>query len=224
MAGAVDKAYRELRDAVLRGTFAMGARLKEVDLAQQIGVSRTPVREALRRLNAEGYVQFTDSQRAAVVSFSRNDVSEVFRLRAMLEGHASALAATLISQEDIKRLITLSRAMENASGEGKYDRISKLNGEFHKTILGAANSPRLEILMRSIVELPIILRTFFGYSPAELKRSFGHHRELIAAFQASDPEWAESVMRAHISAARAVYMRGQGDFIEENKSTNVGSR
>ena len=171
MTGAVDKAYREVRDAVLRGAFAMGARLKEVELAQQIGVSRTPVREALCRLNAEGYVQFSDSRRAAVVSFGRDDVSEIFRLRAMLEGHASALAATLISQEDIERLITLFRAMENASGEGKYDRISKLNGEFHKIVLGAANRPRLKILIRSIVELPIILRTFFGYSLAELSEA-----------------------------------------------------
>lgn len=169
MTGAVDKAYREVRDAVLRGAFAMGARLKEVEPAQQIGVSRTPVREALCRLNAEGYVQFSNSRRAAVVSFGRDDASEIFRLRALLEGHASALAATLISQQDIERLITLFRAMENASGEGKYGRIS--NGGFHKIVLGAANRPRLKILIRSIVELPIILRTFFGYSLAELSEA-----------------------------------------------------
>ena len=102
--GAVDGAYRHIRGAIIRGELASGEVLLESRLAERIGVSRTPVREALSRLASEGLVSLGRYRRAQVSSFSMADVAEVFRLRGKLEGHAARRACRRISEEDIARL------------------------------------------------------------------------------------------------------------------------
>lgn len=210
MARAVDKAYEVIRTAVLQGEFGIGTRLKENELAESIGVSRTPVREALRRLNSEGLIEFESNHRATVARWGEEDVEGLFRLRAMLEGFATALAAERIEKAQIETLSTLADQMEQTLETKKrinFDRISQLNSQFHKIILDAANSKRLQALMAGLIEMTVILKTYQRYTAAELTRSFSHHRELIAAFSAQDPEWARAVMTAHILAARASYLR-----------------
>lgn len=209
MSKAVDKAYHAIRNAVLDGELGSGARLKESTLAESIGVSRTPVREALRRLSAEGLIDFSSSQRAAVAQWSDDNIGELFRLRSMLEGYAALLAATNISKEQIEELKALEGKMEHSVSDKQiqFKRISALNNQFHKIILDSSASRRLVVLMSGLIEMAVILRTYHRYSQAELERSFGHHRELISAFEAHDGEWARSVMTSHILAARASYLR-----------------
>jgi DNA-binding GntR family transcriptional regulator len=226
LARAVDKAYDVIRQAVLQGGFEVGSRLKENELAESIGVSRTPVREALRRLNAEGLIDFKSNHRATVAHWSEQNVEDLFRLRAMLEGFATALAAERISDSHIQRLTALAEKMEALLGSKKrldFDRISQFNSEFHKIILEAANSNRLQMLMAGLIEMTIILRTYQRYTKAELTRSFSHHRELIAAFMAKDPEWARAVMTAHILAARATYLQPKRNKShQESEKTGAG--
>jgi DNA-binding GntR family transcriptional regulator len=228
LARAVDKAYDVIRKAVLQGGFEIGSRLKENELAESIGVSRTPVREALRRLNAEGLIDFKSNHRATVAHWSEQNVEDLFRLRAMLEGLATALAAERISDSHIQRLTILAEKMEallDSKRRIDLDRISQFNNEFHKIVLEAANSSRLQTLMAGLIEMTIILRTYQRYSKAELNRSFSHHRELIAAFMAKDPEWARAVMTAHILAARATYMQPRRNKPpQQNEKTGIARR
>lgn len=226
LARAVDKAYDAIRKAVLQGGFEVGYRLKENELAESIGVSRTPIREALRRLNAEGLIDFKSNHRATVAHWSDANVEDIFRLRALLEGFATALAAERLSDSHIQRLTTLADKMEELLGSkkrGDLDLISQFNNEFHKIILEAANSSRLQTLMAGLIEMTVILRTYQRYTKEELRRSFAHHRELIAAFLARDPEWARAVMTAHILAARATYLQ-QGRNRLRQEQENTGSR
>jgi len=205
---AVERAYRQIKTDVLAGIHAIGARLKEEELAEQTGVSRTPVREALRRLNAEGLVDFTPHQGAYVATWSSQDIEEIFGLRAVLESHGVRLATTRISDRQIDEMERLADAVEAAaeSAEGPdMERIPQLNDRFHKIILGAAGNKRLVRLLSGIVEMPVVLRTYSVYTPEQLRRSFNHHRELIAALRARDPDWAAAVMEAHVRAARAAY-------------------
>lgn len=210
MSKAVDKAYHAIRKAVLDGDFSSGERLKESALADSIGVSRTPVREALRRLSAEGLIDFSSSQRAAVAQWTDDNIGELFRLRSMLESYAAFLAATNISKEQIDQLKSLQAKMELSLSDGnriQFKKTSLLNNQFHKIILDASASRRLVSLMSGLIEMAVILRTYHRYSKVDLERSFGHHRELIAAFEAHDGEWARSVMTSHILAARASYLK-----------------
>ncbi|MGF6768326.1 DNA-binding GntR family transcriptional regulator [Paraburkholderia sp. GAS199] len=210
MKRAVDKAYEAIREAILSRELQIGAQLTETDLAAQLGVSRTPVREALRRLSNDGLVQFTSSQRASVASFDVDDAVEIFQLRATLEGMVCSIAATRISDNEVALLEGLADSMEREAREreeGFIERISSLNSEFHRRILEAAGTKRLANVLAGIIELPVVLRTFHRYDDRQLARSLGHHREIIDSFKAGDGEWARSVMQAHILAARASYLK-----------------
>jgi DNA-binding GntR family transcriptional regulator len=206
--GAVERAYRLIKRDILGGALAGGARLKEEELAAAVGVSRTPVREALRRLSAEGLVDFERHQGAVVAHWSLEDIEEIFGLRAVLEPYAVGLAASRISAAQIGELARLADAMEAAGAakeENFIDDISTLNGEFHKILVRASGNRRLVRMLSGLIEMPVVLRTFGIYSPEELQRSFGHHREIVAALRAGDTTWPATVMRSHVLAARNAY-------------------
>lgn len=213
-AGAVDRVYASLRGGILDGTYPEGARLGEVELAESLGVSRTPVREALRRLGSEGLVETLPNKGARVRTWSTRELEGIFDLRALLEGHAAALAAPRISDADLAVIADLVARMEAATADGRapdYDLITDLNGRFHTAVTAAAGNPLLPEVVRSLVHVPIVVRTFRLYSPERLRRSMRQHRELLDALTAHDASWAEAVMRTHILSARPVLLTAKRD-------------
>jgi DNA-binding GntR family transcriptional regulator len=207
--GAVDVAYEAIRARISTGDFPTGHHLREEELAEIIGVSRTPIREALRRLGAEGLVEYHKNRGAQVAAWSDQDLEEIFGLRALLESYAARLAAQRLQPAELARLTELADEMDavTATGEDGYvDVISKLNNEFHQLVLAGAGNRRLSNLLAGLVQVPLVHRTLSRYSEEQLLRSMAHHRELVAAFGARDPAWAESVMRSHILAARNVLL------------------
>ena len=216
MATAGGQAYEAIRRSILDGAFAPGARLKEEELTALCGVSRTPVREALKRLAAEGLVVLAPHQGAQVVALDPADLEERYALRAMVEGHAAARAAARITPEALAALMAVQAELEAvvaqtvATGDAAAAaRFLPLNDAFHQGILDAAESPRLAAMALLVIELPFRRRTLSRYSPDELERSMQHHRELLAALQARDAEWAGSTMRSHVRAALQVLLRGE---------------
>lgn len=204
MSNAVEKAYAEIRDAIMVGTFPPGTHLKEDELAKRIGVSRTPIREALRRLNAEGSVRFLRNHGAFVADWTMAEIREIFDLRGVLEGYAAERAAERCSPGDVARLRQLAEQMIALEAEGGPDfrsRIAEANGEFHRIIVQGAGTQRLGSMMAQVVELPLVLRTFHRYDREALRRSLNHHLEIVAAMEVRDGAWAGSVMRSHIAAA-----------------------
>ena len=218
MARAADQAYEFIRDAIAAGTYAPGSRLREEELADDIGVSRTPIREALRRLDAEGVVEFVPNRGAHVASWTDQDLAEIFDLRAVLEGFAARLAARNISDEQVARLRELSAEMDAlavGSAADRLDRISALNNEFHALVVEASGNRQLVQLVAGLVQVPLVHRTFRRYDDASLQRSMGHHRELITALERHDVNWAGTVMRSHVYAARAVLEADLADEVED---------
>lgn len=212
IASAAERAYDAIRGGILDGTFELGARLPEEDLAARAGVSRTPVREALRKLAAEGFVTFATNRGAQVASWTDEDLEEIFGLRALLESHGASLAARRIETGHLVALHDLADAMEQAARRGTgpaLDRVAELNNRFHRTILEIAGSPRLRALLDTVIVLPLVHRTFHRYTPNALQRSMHHHRELLAAFEAGDGDWAAAVMRTHVLAARTALLGGR---------------
>lgn len=203
MSRAADRAYAEIRSLILSGDAPPGSPLREEQLAELCGVSRTPVRDALRRLEAELYVVRTESQRSFVADWSREDVEEMFALRAMLEAHAARRAAERISDERLAELKRCNDAIEVAIGKQEPDVVEflDLNREFHASIIEAASSPRLTATLAALVEQPVVRRTAMRYGRTQLEQSAREHRELLGAFAARDPEWAHAVMTGHIRRA-----------------------
>jgi len=202
---AVDRAYQAVRDGIIAGRFAPASRITEQEVAAAAGVSRTPAREALRRLHAEGLVSFTPNQGAVVSDWSAADLDEIFDLRALLESHGAARAAARASEAEVAALRALAeqQLVEARAREAGYlDRIAELNSRFHRHLQQAAGSPRLLRALAALLEAPLIMKTFRNYSAEDLRRSAAHHLELVQALAARDGEWAASVMRSHILAAK----------------------
>ena len=207
---AVDKAYRTVKDGIISGRYPGGARITEQEVAATAGVSRTPVREALRRLQSEGLVDFTPNFGAVVTVWTEADSDEVFELRAMLEAYGARRASRHASDEQLARLRELAEAQYRESIErrsGYLDRISEINNRFHHALQEAAASPRLTRVLSSLIEAPLVMKTFHVYTPEDLVRSAQHHLELCRALELRDAEWASSVMSSHIHAARGALKR-----------------
>src|SRR6201999_1045910 len=126
-----------------------------------------------------------------------------------------------IEPKDIDRMAELCDLMEESAREGAtqdLDRGAERNAEFHGLVRAAAASTRLVTMLNAVVQLPLVVRTFHRYSPEDLERSCAHHRDLVAALRAGDALWAQSVLRSHVLAAKAVLLRAaaQGTGITES--------
>ncbi len=203
MSRASERAYQHVRAMILRGELVPGEQIREEQLADACGVSRTPVREALQRLETESLIRRNDSQRSFVAEWSRADVEESFQLRAMLEGHSARRAATRISDVQLTELKSANAKLEAAVKMVRPDIPTFLeqNRSFHSVIIEAAASFRLANMLTHIVEQPVIFRTAHQYDQENLLRSHHEHMELIAAFERRDGDWAEAIMTAHIRRA-----------------------
>jgi DNA-binding GntR family transcriptional regulator len=226
---AEDRAYQAIRSAIIDGTYANGAHIDAGGIANALGISRTPVREAFRRLHAEGLLTLIANRGAYVTPWTRGDLDELFSLRVVLESHAASMAAERLDAAGIAQLRSLADRMEQSVAPHaapqlpahSLQAVMTLNAEFHRTIIGASGNRRLTILMSTLVDTPLIMRTFTIYTADDLHRSMAHHRELIAAFEAKDADWAASVMRSHLHAAHQVLLRAQEAAAEEQSGADT---
>ncbi|HVH23905.1 MAG TPA: GntR family transcriptional regulator [Pseudonocardia sp.] len=205
-----ERTLGQVRELILGGSFAAGTRLGETELAERLGVSRTPVREALSRLAAEGLVEIVPNRGARVSSWTVAELEGVFDLRAALEPRLTALAVPRAGTEDVRALDALATAMRRVGEPGPgqdLDALFPLNREFHGHLVGLAGQPAMAGALAGAVHAPLVLRNFHTYDEASLRRSLAHHVEIVAAIRAGDPAWAQAVMTAHIHNARAVMVR-----------------
>lgn len=207
MSRASDRAYAGIRSMILSGELPAGAQLGEEALAERCGVSRTPVRDALRRLEAELLVKRNETQRSFVADWSLGDVADAFELRAMLEAHAARRAAERMDDVTLQRLRRCNQTILRAVQADPPDVNAFLEGnrDFHAIILESAQSRRLVALLGTLIEQPVVWRTAHQYGRDALRRSHGEHDELLAAFARRDGAWAEAVMAAHIRRAFHAY-------------------
>ncbi len=210
LAAAAEKAYVTVRERIVRGVYPAASRLTEQEIARASGVSRTPVREALRRLQAEGYVKTTANQGAVVAEWTAQDMDDAFEIRVLLEPYGSARAAKNITPEGIEQLRALAQfqyAESERRAPGYIERVGDLDSRFHRMLQRYSGNPRLAKLMPTLVEVPMVAKTFAYYESEELLRTAGHHLEIVSALDARDPEWAAAVMKSHLLAAKGIAQR-----------------
>ncbi|MFV0382523.1 GntR family transcriptional regulator [Paracoccus sp. (in: a-proteobacteria)] len=204
MASSTDLAYDAIKAAIMTGTLKAGDRIKEELIAEQIGVSRTPIRHAIQKLTAQGFVETLHNSGARVADWSSQDLDEITQMRALLEGFGAGIAARKATPADIAALRALAAEMEAAAslGTGKaLEAITGLNSRFHMTIIEASGNSRLAEVIGNLAHPLLVQRRFSGFSPTRLKRSMDHHREIVDALEAGDADWASAIMRSHILAS-----------------------
>ncbi|MGE0845436.1 MAG: GntR family transcriptional regulator [Flavobacteriaceae bacterium] len=223
MAKAVEESYQTIRKAILRGDYPSGMHLKEADLAATLGVSRTPVREALRRLDAEGLVAVTPNSGTRVATWNQSTVREIFELRAIVESYCAGLAANKINDEQVAELHAIVDAMEgllDCDTKDGVDQLAALNNQFHAIVLEAADNRHLSAFLPGLIDITVVLKTYTRYSRDELLRSCRQHRDLIEALENRDERWSSAVMSLHLLTARSKYLSRTAD---EAKDANGGS-
>lgn len=201
---AGDAAVKLLREAILDGRLSPGQRLTEERLADNLRISRTPIREALRVLQTEGLVDWAPYQGSTVRTYDAADLDDMYQLRALLEGNAARRAALRITPQDIETMRESCERFEafGAAAEENVQEIVEENLLFHRTILEAAGSARLAEMVRKVIELPLVYKSWVWYSPNQKRISEHAHRQLTHAIAARDAERAELIMREHVYEAR----------------------
>lgn len=191
-----------IREAIIDGRLAPGERLKEVELANELGISRTPVREALLVLQTEGLVEAVPNRGATVRTHTAEDLDDLYQLRALLEGYAARRAATRITQDVVDRLLTSCERFDGLQDDHDLRDLVTENVLFHSTILETAGSDRLTSMVRKVIELPLVYKSYIWYSPDQRRISGHYHRQIVNALAAGDAERAELIMKEHVYEAR----------------------
>lgn len=200
-----DHTYSELRRQILEGELEPGAPLKERDLVARMGVSRTPVREALRRLVADGLAEMQPRRSIVVSTYSETELAEIFELGSILETHVAGLAAEKATASDKASLSRILDRMETLLANRTDDLATdyaRLDQQFHDAIATAARNRRIALMLRQTVSLRWLASLMQQYSDENFERSISNHRQILAAIEAGDPDAARAAMAAHVGAGQ----------------------
>lgn len=197
-------AIQALRGVILRGEIQPDEQMSVGRIAEQLGMSPTPVREAIRTLQAEGLISYRPHHSFSVNELSAKDIHDIFQLRASLESLATKLAVPLLTNADLDKLEALRLAMEEADARDDYTQVNQLNTDWHLKLYSAADN---KVLFDVILHLwKKFLWEVNWIMPGHGARSMQQHAELMAALQARDAELAGRLMEGHIHSGEETAM------------------
>lgn len=200
--------YSEVKQAILDTKLKPGQNFTEENLTTQLGVSRTPVREALRKLESEGYISVHHGKYAEVTTIKRSELIEEYELREILEGFAARLAAKNGTAEDLAKICysldRISAIIDDASTDFDQKTVHKIVGanlDFHLSIIEASRNKKLAELMESLWKTTRMLSTTTLRSKEWVLHSLNEHRKIYAAIKSHDTSLSERLMKQHINNA-----------------------
>lgn len=202
--GQGHQAYLRLLDEIRHGALPPGTRLRETHIAERMGISRTPVREALHKLEAEGLVAHVPRQGLIVRVLDRGEVVELYEMRAVLEGTAARMAARAASEIELDELEALNAELALLPDAATA---YELNRHFHATLLDAARNRYLVTASNALQKTLLILGPSTLTDPDRAAEAVREHAVLLEALRARDGDRSEAAMRAHIEAAHRVRLR-----------------
>jgi DNA-binding GntR family transcriptional regulator len=208
--GRVSIAYDRIRRSIVEGIYPPGSRLVEQSLSAELSLSRTPIREALRRLEVEGLVHYRRNRGALVRTTTAQEVADLYELRARLESYAAELAATRCTPDDRRELLEAADAFDQlrAHNPGRSRppeerwALHHANGRFHRAIVTAARHERLLQMLDRTVDVPLVYQALERFEPAELERSALFHRMIARAITNGEGARAGRLMAEHILLGR----------------------
>jgi DNA-binding GntR family transcriptional regulator len=196
--------YNELRQRIVNGQLKSGERLREVELASLLGVSRTPVREAIKRLESEGFASYVSSRGAVVTELTPEQAVELYAMREILEGAAARFAAQHAYPAEIQMLEYLLEA-ERQLGEDPEEQ-ANLNRKFHGSIYGMAHNRYLLAVLTKARDYMVLLHKTAYFAPGRAESAYREHVAIVDAIRRGDAQAAEEAARAHIREAQRIRM------------------
>ena len=192
------KVFQQIKNSILQGTYKAGDSLVETKLAQELGVSRTPVREAIRLLEYEGLVVNTPNKGTVVQGITVQDIKDIYTIRTLIEGLAARWAVQKITAEEFMQLEETLELMEFYTSKNDLDRVAKLDTKFHEIVYRAAKSKPLWQILMNFHDLAQKARTSSITTSGRIERTLEEHRKIVKAFKDKDAEAAESAMTDHV--------------------------
>ncbi len=190
-----EKILETIRDAILKGSLKPGERVSEPELAERFGISRTPIREAFRQLESEGYLQVIPRKGAVVASLSERDIEEFYAIKILLEGFAAKMAAEKMTAKDIEKLESINERLAQIAKDGDVKNFFRVHNEFHEVFIKAAGNEKLYEMINQLVMRFKRLRLASLSQPGRMEVSVEEHRNMIAAFKEHDGDRADSLVR-----------------------------
>ena len=187
--------YEKLRQEIIKGTIKPGQKLVMASLAKTIGISETPIREAIRRLESDGYVTFTPHSGAVVTKIDDRELSEIYLIRISLEALATRLAVPCISQREIGWLKKKNEEMKAAVKKNNYESLARLNKQFHLRIYRAAPYPRLYKMISDLWDSFERWPSIFSFVPERAATAIQEHEQIIEALSAADVDRADRLVK-----------------------------
>ncbi len=209
-----DIVFETLRKAILDGDLKPGERVMEVQLAEELGVSRTPVREAIRKLELEGLLVMVPRKGAYVADVSIKDVLSVLEIRASLEGLGASLAAERITDEEVEKLKQSAEDFEEMHKANDRDGMVEKDTEFHSILLNASRNNKLLEIVESLGDYVQRFRVIYFTEYSDSKNIMDEHRKILEAITERDVEKANRASQDHIESI--------GNYLLSNKSQEEG--
>nr|WP_242653690.1 GntR family transcriptional regulator [Thermincola potens] len=198
--------FEALREAIINGTLEPGERLMEIQLAEEMGVSRTPVREAIRKLELEGFVVMVPRKGAYVAGLSMKDIADVFEIRTALESLAAGLAAERITEEELENLERLLVKIGECVQANDLDKLIEVDTEFHDVLFKATRNERLVQIISNLREQIQRFRTTSLASPGRMKYALEEHKKIVEAVSERNVELAQKLAAEHIENAENIML------------------
>ncbi len=190
--------YEQLKHQILIGKITPGTRMMEVELADEMGVSRTPVREAIRKLEKEGLVTIEPRRGAYASEISVKDLVDVLEVRENLEGFAASLAALRMKQEDIEELTELTKGYSEAIRNNETEKMIHFDERFHRHIVECSGNNTLIQLSKTVQELALRFRYLYYDDFSRYENMPTEHKEIINAIKSGDEVTARNVADKHV--------------------------
>lgn len=199
--------YEELKREILIGKITPGTRMMEVELADEMGVSRTPVREAIRKLEKEGLVNIEPRKGAYASDISVEDLVDVLVVREDLEGLAASLAATNITEEGINQLQAITEGYAQAVKSNNTEQMIMLDEEFHKTIVSFSNNKTLMQFTESVQDLALRFRYLYYDNFSRYENMPNEHKHIVEALKSGNCDEARVAADAHVKKLKEFVLR-----------------
>ncbi len=199
--------YDSLRKSILHGKLKAKERLIEETLANQIGISRTPVREAFHKLERDDLVSRLPKGGFAVREFTKEDVEEIFGIRIALESYAAYLATTQITPEKLSNLEEKVNESEKAFKRGEDEKAAQLHTEFHDLLYKSCKSKKLIEMINGFRDYFYRYRSALLHTPNGFQTSLADHREMLEAMKKNNPRLVESLVRSHLERGKEIVLK-----------------
>lgn len=208
------KVFKYIKNQIINGHYKPGESLVESKMAEELGVSRTPIREAIRLLELEGLVETTPNKGAVVLGISSKDVEDIYAIRCLVEGLAARWAAVHMSSIDKKEMQKIIDLMDFYSQKGDMDELAELDNRFHQIIYEASGSKILNLTLGNLHQYVQIARLESLKVPNRLDRTLAEHHAILNAFLEGSPEHAEAALSEHV---RNAYLNIKSHYNKDKK-------